>query len=801
MGLHNCARMTTATVGTGPITVGVPVTGFLSFAQAGVADGETVSYGIADGMAQEVGHGVYTAATGTLTRVVSASTNGGQPLSLSGNAQVFLTMLAEDVLMPSGNGAALTGLTQAQITGLRATDSPTFAGLTTTGVASMANSLRVTPVANAVNVMEIYGATTGSAALIQSDGADGAVPLNLLAKGASVRIGSYAGYGLTVGAPANAVNYWQMAASVSGSGQPSLVAVGADSSIAAQTIAKGGSGCHFADAPNASGPIAYFRGISNGSHLVVGNGAVANNYMQLAGAAAGGYPYAWATGSDTNVGMSVLSKGGGPLNLGTNWSVLQFQINHAANANNYWQATGSDNSFPQLSVAGATAGVGLGINDKAGYGVYAVSSGSPALCAYNPSPGAVNYWYMTGAPTTGAATLATTGNDTAVTANYSVKGATQHQFYTNGATQFVVANVNGAVNCIAVGGNVTGYGPTLCSNGSDANSYLYLVSRGSQPIFLGTGANSPQAGLAVSQFEVDHTANAVNRLSVTGGPTTSGPNFVAIGSDTAVQANYYSKGGAGHAFLGNGYGCQFFVAVANNSVNYPQVIGSASGSPVIFGAAGTDTNIPIQLIPKGSAALIVNAPISATFTAGANDVSNVTLNRNASYSGGTAGFVNSPLGINVTVGANVTAYEWATNTILTSYANAGQHVGGADRVDAYGSAPVWGRYIQFYGRNNGGTVLGMEIQGGRNVAGMAVALDITQPAGWTIDEAIRTPAGTNVSIGKNGGSYGGGTGVIYIANDTADPASNPTGGGILYVSNGSLKYRGSNGTITTLAAA
>jgi hypothetical protein len=42
--------------------------------------------------------------------------------------------------------------------------------------------------------------------------------------------------------------------------------------------------------------------------------------------------------------------------------------------------------------------------------------------------------------------------------------------------------------------------------------------------------------------------------------------------------------------------------------------------------------------------------------------------------------------------------------------------------------------------------------------------------------------------------------VLLLANATA-PASNPTGGGYLYVESGALKYRGSSGTVTTIANA
>lgn len=97
MALFNLARMTTATTGTGTVTLGVAVAGCITFAQAGVTDGVTVSYGISDGVNSEVGRGVYTAATTTLTRAsILDSTNGGAAINLSGSAQVYITALAED---------------------------------------------------------------------------------------------------------------------------------------------------------------------------------------------------------------------------------------------------------------------------------------------------------------------------------------------------------------------------------------------------------------------------------------------------------------------------------------------------------------------------------------------------------------------------------------------------------------------------------------------------------------------------------------------------------------------------------
>jgi hypothetical protein len=50
-------------------------------------------------------------------------------------------------------------------------------------------------------------------------------------------------------------------------------------------------------------------------------------------------------------------------------------------------------------------------------------------------------------------------------------------------------------------------------------------------------------------------------------------------------------------------------------------------------------------------------------------------------------------------------------------------------------------------------------------------------------------------------SAGGGSNVIFIKNAATVPTTNPTGGGILYVTGGALKYRGSGGTVTNIAAA
>lgn len=59
----------------------------------------------------------------------------------------------------------------------------------------------------------------------------------------------------------------------------------------------------------------------------------------------------------------------------------------------------------------------------------------------------------------------------------------------------------------------------------------------------------------------------------------------------------------------------------------------------------------------------------------------------------------------------------------------------------------------------------------------------------------------NTFMLASSGSYGSGSGVLFLGNATTAPTTNPTGGGILYVEAGALKFRGSSGTVTTIANA
>lgn len=65
----------------------------------------------------------------------------------------------------------------------------------------------------------------------------------------------------------------------------------------------------------------------------------------------------------------------------------------------------------------------------------------------------------------------------------------------------------------------------------------------------------------------------------------------------------------------------------------------------------------------------------------------------------------------------------------------------------------------------------------------------------------RRSSSTTSSLSLNSTSLGGGAGVFALGNATTIPSTSPVGGGVLYAEGGALKWKGSNGTVTTLGVA
>ena len=107
--VYDRVQETTATTGTGTITLGGAVAGYQSFAVVG--NGNTTFYCIVNGTAWEVGIGTYSTSGPTLARTTILSNSSGttSPITLSGASSVFVTYPSEKSvnLDSSGNVSAL----------------------------------------------------------------------------------------------------------------------------------------------------------------------------------------------------------------------------------------------------------------------------------------------------------------------------------------------------------------------------------------------------------------------------------------------------------------------------------------------------------------------------------------------------------------------------------------------------------------------------------------------------------------------------------------------------------------------
>jgi hypothetical protein len=194
----------------------------------------------------------------------------------------------------------------------------------------------------------------------------------------------------------------------------------------------------------------------------------------------------------------------------------------------------------------------------------------------------------------------TAGSDTNVSAAFRTKGTGDFFFYTGDYTrpQFRVAHTASAVNYLQVTGGATGGGVNFSAQGSDANIFITYDTKGTEAHSFRTNGGAQQ------QFRIAHTASAVNYLQVTGGATGNRFNLSAQGSDANVGMNFVVKGTENFVFATSaGTAAQFLIAHTASAVNYLQVTGGVTGGNPVLSVQGSDTNVNMEIRSKGTGVL------------------------------------------------------------------------------------------------------------------------------------------------------------------------------------------------------
>jgi hypothetical protein len=553
--------------------------------------------------------------------------------------------------------------------------------------------------------------------------------------------GSVANEQMRVSHTASAVNYVQVTGNSTGNA-PSITTQGSDAASALVISSKG------------AGNISFWSYGSANRQFVINGANASVNYHQVAGSLATQAPIYSVGGTDTNISMAFQPKGTGAINLAAGSSGVNISnggtvtaITRTNTGSGYTtipavaitapttaggvQATASANMFVfavtvanggtgytvgniltlvggtgaagQVTVATVSGGVITGITNGPSNGLYSALPTTPAAVTGGTGSGAtinitgygVSNFTITNAgsgyieqPTvtfsggggSGAAAYATVGSGTTLRS----LGSTLSLNTTGGEQVRILDNGQSTVNYIQLFGASAGGGPQIQFTGSDASVVGVFNAKGPSGAYLFATNNT-------GQFRVQHTASAVNYLQVTGAATGGRAIVSAQGSDANIGLSYSAKG-TGISVFNNGNGTQLVIqSGATSSVNRLEITPSIAGSAPVLSVGGSDTNIDLSLLTKGTGAIKfstaggLQAQINDATTAGPYTL----LARGSSNTQKITAFGTANLALQSTGGGTISLRTGdETNTQL----NIGHTASAVNRLDATGSttgnAPV-----------------------------------------------------------------------------------------------------------------
>jgi hypothetical protein len=190
-------------------------------------------------------------------------------------------------------------------------------------------------------------------------------------------------------------------------------------------------------------------------------------------------------------------------------------------------------------------------------------------------------------------TAANTGAFTTLSASSTVSGA--------GFTTYLASPP-------AIGGTTAAAGTFTTLTGTTSTTTPIVQNSAAAAIAFKTNS----ATSAITQFNINHTASAVNYVQVTGAATGGNPAITAQGSDGAINLVLSAKSTSSIYFYTNNLSTNsrhLDIIHTGTVVNRFQITGSQTGNPVVLGVNGGDSDIDITLTPKGAGRVNITTSI------------------------------------------------------------------------------------------------------------------------------------------------------------------------------------------------
>jgi hypothetical protein len=321
--------------------------------------------------------------------------------------------------------------------------------------------------------------------------------------------------------------------------------------------------------------------------------------------------------------------GGGTLDLGTTTVTgTTAQFNTALTDNNFATLAGSETLTNKTIALGSNTVSGSisDFNSALSGADFATLAGSEALTNKT-----INLASNTVTGTIAEFNTALTDNDFATIAgtesltNKTITALAPFIVTADGVTAFSVLDSGGtSVNGLQISAAVAGGSVRLDGIGETNVNVAYVTKGTGQHAFY-TGGAGPV------QVVISHVANAVNYVQLNGGITTNAAQVRAAGSDTNVSMQYWGQGTGSHDFVVNG-NVQVTITNIASAVNLINLAGAATGNGPTIKVTGADTNININITPKGTG-VVGTSRLTITDT-GENSINGLTIiNTNSNGAG------------------------------------------------------------------------------------------------------------------------------------------------------------------------